>query len=109
AHQESAGVGVSESAGRLGRVPGMLGEPQGEVDPRTRRRRKPLRHYLESYAFLALLIIAAIFFSTWAQTSETFPSAANIRTLIASNSVIAIVALAALVPLVCYEFDLSVG
>lgn len=73
------------------------------------RRRKPLRHYLESYAFLGLLVLAAIFFSTWTETGETFTSAANIRTLIASNSVIAIVALAALVPLVCYEFDLSVG
>jgi ribose transport system permease protein len=76
---------------------------------RSRRRRLPLRHYLESYAFLGLLVLAAIFFSTWTETSETFTSAANIRTLIASNSVIAIVALAALIPLVCYEFDLSVG
>jgi ribose transport system permease protein len=75
----------------------------------TRRRRQPVRHYLEAYAFLALLIAAAVFFATWPETSATFTSAANIRTLIGSNSVIAIVALAALVPLVCYEFDLSVG
>src|SRR5262245_63316787 len=73
------------------------------------RRRQPLRHYLEAYAFLGLLVAAAIFFSVWPETSETFTSTANIRTLIGSNSVVAIVALAALVPLVCYEFDLSVG
>lgn len=73
------------------------------------RHRRPLRHYLEAYAFLALLVLAAAFFSLWSQTSETFTSAANLRTLVASNSVVAIVALAALVPLVCYEFDLSVG
>lgn len=72
-------------------------------------RRRPLRHYLEAYAFLGLLIAAAAFFSLWSETSETFTSAANLRTLLASNSVIAIVALGALVPLVCYEFDLSVG
>jgi ribose transport system permease protein len=72
-------------------------------------RGRPLRHYLEAYAFLGLLIAAAIFFSVWPETSETFPSAANLRTLVGANSVIAIVALAALVPLVTYEFDLSVG
>lgn len=73
------------------------------------RRKQPLRHYLEAYAFLGLLIAAAAFFSVWPETSETFTSPANLRTLVASNSVIAIVALAALVPLVAYEFDLSVG
>jgi ribose transport system permease protein len=73
------------------------------------RRKQPLRHYLEAYAFLGLLIAAAAFFSLWPETSDTFTSPANLRTLVASNSVIAIVALAALVPLVAYEFDLSVG
>ncbi len=71
--------------------------------------RHPLRHHLEAYAFPGLLVAAAVFFSAWPRTSETFTSAANLRTLVASNSVVAIVALAALVPLVCYEFDLSVG
>ncbi len=75
----------------------------------TVRRKQPPRHYLEAYAFLGLLIAAAAFFSLWPETSETFTSPANLRTLVASNSVIAIVALAALVPLVAYEFDLSVG
>lgn len=73
------------------------------------RRRKSARQYLEAYAFLGLLVIAALFFSLWSETGETFPSEANIRTLISANAVVAIVALAALVPLVCYEFDLSVG
>lgn len=76
---------------------------------RSARRRRPLRHYLEAYAFLGLLIVAAVFFSVWPETGETFRSTANLRTLIGSSSVIAIVALAALIPLVCYEFDLSVG
>lgn len=78
----------SEGAGRLGR---------------------PLRYYLEAYAFLGLLIIAGLFFSVYPETSDTFTSAANLRTLVASSAVIAIVGLAALIPLVCYEFDLSVG
>jgi ribose transport system permease protein len=83
----------------------MIEAPRGNQE----RRRKPLRHYLEAYAFLGMLIAAALFFSLWPETSETFPSAANLKTLISSNAVIAVVALGALVPLVCYEFDLSVG
>ena len=83
--------------------------PQGVASPPVARRKKPLPAYLEAYAFLGLLIVAALFFSIWSQTSDTFTSPANIRTLIGSNAVIAIVALAALIPLICYEFDLSVG
>lgn len=102
------GVGVVEETAANNVDHGTNDNRDDRVD-RTRRRRKPLRDYLEAYAFLGLLIAAAIFFSVWPETSDTFTSAANIRTLIASNSVVAIVALGALVPLVCYEFDLSVG
>jgi len=72
-------------------------------------RRRSLRELLEAYAFVVLLIAAALFFALWPKTSDTFTSTANIQTLIGANAVVAIVALAALVPLVCYEFDLSVG
>ncbi len=74
-----------------------------------KRRRQPFNYYLEAYAFVGLLLALAIFFSVFPETSDTFPGSANIQTLISSNSVLAVIALAALVPLVCYEFDLSVG
>jgi ribose transport system permease protein len=74
-----------------------------------RRRRQPLRDYAEAYAFLGLLVVAVFFFSVWSETSATFTSIANLRTLIGGNAVVAMVALGALIPLVCYEFDLSVG
>jgi ribose transport system permease protein len=74
-----------------------------------RRRRKPLRSYLEAYAFVGLLVLAFIFFSVWSKTSDTFTTSANLQVLIGSNTVIAIVALGALVPLVCNEWDLSIG
>jgi ribose transport system permease protein len=73
------------------------------------RRKLPWSYYLEAYAFVGLLLAAALFFSLHPDTSDTFPTSANIEVLISSNSVLAIVALAALVPLVCHEFDLSVG
>lgn len=91
------------------RTEGQGQRRQGHGHGRVARRRQPLSHYLEAYALIALLIAAALFFSVYADTSDTFPTSANIQTLISSNSVLAIVALAALVPLVCYEFDLSVG
>ncbi len=71
--------------------------------------RPDISRLVEKYAFVGLLIAAAIFFSFFTPTAETFPSQANIRTLITGNIVVAIVALAALIPLVCEEFDLSVG
>jgi ribose transport system permease protein len=81
----------------------------GTVPPRARRLRKPMRAYLEAYAFLGLLVAAFIFFSVWPETSHVFPTAANLRILFGSSTVIAIAALGSLVPLVCNEWDLSIG
>jgi ribose transport system permease protein len=100
---------VSEVKTEVAPAAGNAPVPERGRDVGTHRRRKTVREYLEAYAFLGLLVIAALFFSVWSETAETFPSEANIRTLISSSAVVAVVALAALVPLVCYEFDLSVG
>ncbi len=80
--------------------------PPAAVPPRTGR---TLRQYLEAYAFLGLLMGAFAFFSLWPKTSDTFPTSANLQVLLGSNTVVAIVALAALIPLVCNEWDLSIG
>jgi ribose transport system permease protein len=70
---------------------------------------KKLLPYLEGYAMVGLLAIAALFFSFYPSTSSTFPTSANINVLVGDQAVIAIVALAALIPLTCNEWDLSVG
>jgi ribose transport system permease protein len=77
--------------------------------PHRRRLRKPLRSYLEAYAFVILLVLAFLFFSVWSRTADTFTTSANLQVLIGGNAVVAIVALGALVPLVCNEWDLSIG
>jgi ribose transport system permease protein len=74
-----------------------------------RRPRRSVRSLFEAYAFLGLLIGAFIFFSLWPRTSGTFPTSANLQVLLGSNTVVAITALAALIPLVCNEWDLSIG
>ncbi|MFD1246742.1 ABC transporter permease [Nocardioides ginsengisoli] len=76
---------------------------------RVRRLRKPLRGYLEAYAFPGLLVVAFIFFSVWPETSAIFPTTANLQILLGSSTVVAITALGSLIPLVCNEWDLSVG
>lgn len=65
--------------------------------------------FLEAYMLVILLGVIALFFTFLPATSETFPTAANIRILLASQAVIGIIAVGALIPLVLEEFDLSVG
>jgi ribose transport system permease protein len=65
--------------------------------------------FLESYAMVGLLILAALFFSVYSKTSATFPTSQNLQVLIGNQTVVAIIALGALIPLTCNEWDLSVG
>jgi ribose transport system permease protein len=64
---------------------------------------------LEANALLVLLVLVGVFFSVWSKTGDTFLSSANLQILVSNQAVIAIIALGALIPLVCNEFDLSVG
>lgn len=73
------------------------------------RPRRTVMETVEAYALLILLIGAAVFFTLYPATADTFPTVANIRILIGNQAVIAIVALAALIPLVANQWDLSIG
>ena len=64
---------------------------------------------LEAYALLILTVAVGAFFSFWGPTAETFLTSANLRSLASGNAVVAVVALAALIPLIAEEFDLSIG
>ena len=63
----------------------------------------------ECYGLVALLGLVVVFFSIWGKTSAVFPTAANFDNIVGNQAVLAIVALAAIIPLVAGEFDLSVG
>jgi ribose transport system permease protein len=73
------------------------------------RRRLELLAFLEKYALAVLLALLCLFFSMYGSTAETFPSVANIRNIFGNESVVAVAALASIVPLTCGQFDLSVG
>jgi ribose transport system permease protein len=64
---------------------------------------------LERYALVLLLGALIVFFSLLPATGSEFLTLANIRNVAANEAVIAIAALAALVPLVAGQFDVSVG
>lgn len=65
--------------------------------------------FVEAYGLLLLLLLACLFFAVWPTTGDLFLSTANLQVLLASPAVTAIVALGVLLPLICQEFDLSVG
>jgi ribose transport system permease protein len=93
---------------------GQAPEPTGTLasPPASRPNREVrgrLLSFLESYAMLCLLALVVIFFSFYSKTSATFPTTANVQALVSNQVVIAIIALGALIPLACNEWDLSVG
>jgi len=64
---------------------------------------------LERYALVVLLGLLIAFFAVLPSTSDAFLTVANIRNVGANEVVIAIAALAALLPLIGGQFDVSVG
>jgi ribose transport system permease protein len=65
--------------------------------------------FLEAYAMVLLLIGTVVFFSFYPSTSSTFPTLGNFQDIVGNQAVVAIVALAALIPITCNELDFSVG
>jgi ribose transport system permease protein len=66
-------------------------------------------HLAERYALAGLLVLVVAFFSLWPKTSLIYIQPDNIRNILGSQTVLAIIALGSIVPLVCGQFDLSVG
>jgi ribose transport system permease protein len=79
------------------------------VEPRRVPQRRQILPVLERYALVGLLGLLIAFFALLPSTSDTFLTVANIRNVAANEVVIAIAALAALIPLIGGQFDVSVG
>jgi ribose transport system permease protein len=77
--------------------------------PAPGERRQRVLEFTERYALVVLFALTFLFFSVWSKTSKTFPTAANIRVVLGNQAVIGILSLAIIIPLVCGEFDFSVG
>jgi ribose transport system permease protein len=72
------------------------------------RRRRPA-HYVEAWALVVLTLLLILFFSFLPATSGVFPTTANLRVTMGGQSVLIVVAMAALLPLVCGQYDFAVG
>ena len=58
---------------------------------------------------MLVFVAVSIFFSLWGETSGTFPTSANIKNVLGNQAVLGVLSLAIMFPLVCGEFDFSVG
>jgi len=66
--------------------------------------------WVERYSLLVLLVVTLAFFGFfWSQTAATFMQVANFQNILRSQTVLAVLALGVIVPLVCGQFDLSIG
>lgn len=83
--------------------------PSGASPEASKPGRRQVVDYLEAFALPACLVLAGAFFAVYPSTSTTFLTAANLQVLIAGQAVVAIVALALLIPLCASQWDLSVG
>lgn len=63
----------------------------------------------ERNALLILLLLVAIYFASAPLTSGTFPTLANVRNVLGDQTVVGLMALAAIFPLLVGEFDFSIG
>ncbi|HEU5434671.1 MAG TPA: hypothetical protein VFU81_23555, partial [Thermomicrobiales bacterium] len=63
--------------------------------------------FLAAYGLLALLLALIVIFSLL--LPETFPTAFNARSILSDKSIIALLALAEMVPIATNQFDLSIG
>jgi ribose transport system permease protein len=98
-----------QPAGGPGEGVAAASEPDEALGFRRRLGRSQVMAWLERYALLVLLLITIAFFSVWGPTSSTFFTPDDLRNIARSQTVLAVLALGVIVPLVCGNFDLSIG
>lgn len=83
------------------------GQPAAGPAPPPRRGRAVLARMLTNGGVVVFLLLLIVAFSI--ALPETFPTTANLQTILGSQAVPTLLALAVVIPLVAGEFDLSVG
>ena len=64
---------------------------------------------VEAWTLPAITVLVILFFSFLSQTSGSFPTVANFQAVTGNQAILALVSIAVLFPLICGQFDLSVG
>lgn len=65
--------------------------------------------YAEALALPLLTVMLVAFFAVLPATSDSFPTLANLQVTLGNQAVLIVIAMAALIPLIANEYDLSVG
>jgi ribose transport system permease protein len=79
----------------------------GKLDFHPARPKFSLAKFASAYLLLAVLVILFVLFSIL--RPDTFPTPFNLQTIGTGKSIVALLALAVMVPIAANEFDLSVG
>ncbi|MFH8493251.1 ABC transporter permease [Streptomyces coeruleorubidus] len=82
-------------------------EPASPSPPRPGRQRTPGGHHIGAYGLLALTALLYLVFSL--VLPESFPTLDTVDSILSNQSIPAVLALAAMVPIVTGAFDLSIG
>ncbi|MGW7525997.1 ABC transporter permease [Streptomyces sp. NPDC054783] len=85
----------------------MTAPPPSSASPSRPYRRRPAGHLLSAYGLLALTAVLFLVFSL--TLPRTFPTRDTVDSILSSQSIPAVLALAAMVPVVTGAFDLSIG
>jgi ribose transport system permease protein len=89
-------------------APGTVGGRPAPAAPSTLASRdSQLSARVEQFGLVGVLAATILLFSIWAP--DTFPTLDNLRSILAGQSVLAVLAIAALIPLVVGQFDLSIA
>ncbi|WP_062378346.1 ABC transporter permease [Demequina pelophila] len=83
--------------------------PEPGTAPQRKRRATAVGHFFEKFALLLLTVAVFVFFTFFPASSTAFPTANNLSVIFGSQAVIALIAIAALFPLVGGRFDFSLG
>ncbi len=89
--------------------PSAVGEDPSAAPTAPRAGDRRWRSRLEANALLMLLVVVVAFFSILPVSRETFVSPANLSVLLGNQATVALLALAAILPLVSGYFDFSLG
>ena len=66
-------------------------------------------YVLEASALPIMLVALCILFTVLPDTAETFPTVDNLRITLGAQAALIVIAMSALIPLICQEYDFSVG
>jgi ribose transport system permease protein len=101
---------VSDPAAEAGGDIGGTPVPDMSQSPGGRSRGAELAlEFTQRYALVVLFIVTLAFFSLWSKTHSAFFTTSNFKNVLGGEAYSGMLALAIIIPLVCGEFDFSVG